>query len=596
MGERNGLGRSHVPAHRGVRRRHRDPGHGERDRRRPCERAVDAGDRQRVGAGRRARRRRDRERRRCCRRIRAERSGGARGQSTDAERDVAGEAPARRDRHVVAGRTAQQRRLTRGGRGDGEAARRAPGDESIQDVGRRLLDSGVDEVGLCVVVQRPGPAHRPGREHPGAARGLVDGGVGIVPGERRARQQRVCAGGGTRPRILAEEAVRPPSDDSRHRVAVLEPGSGVHPVLAVVHDVGRPLGDRRPRDRAGELHANQRLFRTVQQRIAPEDRLQRRVGDRVDAGVLIGDEDAVGNVGARRLEPRLPVHGVSAEEAEVDAGIACGEDVVVHLFRVVRVVSHRQEAAMRQEPLAVRVRVDVGRVGYVVPFLLQPAHEFNLVGHEVVAVAVVRVRTIERHLRRGGAASHRVRTVALVVVEALASQTVVRIVVVRLIRGDRLLVEQIGHAVVVANGEHGVVAVALGIRQEGEIDSGRPRVLRRQRVGRRPAALDQSGRGVRRTGCLPDAAEGAGVGHQASAQALIPADPVDVDGVGLRRVDAHVERDVPALVDADGRRIALDLLGGVVRGTAPRDLPVRRPGLEVLDHDRVVRGGGHRRE
>ena len=87
--------------------------------------------------------------------------------------------------------------------------------------------------------------------------------------------------------------------------------------------------------------------------------------------------------------------------------------------------------------------------------------------------------------------------------------------------------------------------------------------------------------------------------HEAPAQSLVPTDTIDVDGVGLRRVGAHVERDVLALVDASGGRIPFDLAHGVRPRVARIEVPPGRPRLLVLHDDRIgLRscGGEHQYE
>ena len=106
-------------------------------------------------------------------------------------------------------------------------------------------------------------------------------------------------------------------------------------------------------------------------------------------------------------------------------------------------------------------------------------------------------------------------------------------------------------------------------------------------------ALDHSRRRVRRTGGLLDTVERAHMLHQAPPQPLVPTHPIDVDGVSLCGVDAHVESDVLALVDAGGGRIPLDLAFCVRPPQA--DPPLARPGLLILDHDRIALSRRRRR-
>src|SRR2546426_11124777 len=82
-----------------------------------------------------------------------------------------------------------------------------------------------------------------------------------------------------------------------------------------------------------------------------------------------------------------------------------------------------------------------------------------------------------------------------------------------------------------------------------------------------------------------DTRERTHVGHQTTAQTLVPADPEDVDRVGLHRVDRDVEGDVFPRVHARHRGIALHLAARVRR--LVRDLPGTRARLLILIHDGV---------
>ena len=72
---------------------------------------------------------------------------------------------------------------------------------------------------------------------------------------------------------------------------------------------------------------------------------------------------------------------------------------------------------------------------------------------------------------------------------------------------------------------------------------------------------------------------------KAAARPAVPAEAVEVDRVGLRRVDADVERDVLVLVDAGRRGVALDLLVRIVRQLRPQ--PAAGAWLLVLQDDRI---------
>src|SRR2546428_9949877 len=78
---------------------------------------------------------------------------------------------------------------------------------------------------------------------------------------------------------------------------------------------------------------------------------------------------------------------------------------------------------------------------------------------------------------------------------------------------------------------------------------------------------------------------------KASPHSPVPAYAVEVDRVGLRRVDGDVERDALVLIDADRRCVPLDLPGRIVPPLRPK--PVVGAGLLVLQDNRIV--GGERR-
>jgi hypothetical protein len=236
------------------------------------------------------------------------------------------------------------------------------------------------------------------------------------------------------------------------------------------------------------------------------------------------------------------------------------------------------------------VGVDVGRVRDVVAVLLEPADEIDLPVEEL-SRSVRRVWAVERDLDRARISGDRVGAVAVVRVQALAGGAIVRVVVVGLVGGDRLLVKEGRRASVLDHEDH-VVLVALRIGEERDVSSGGPIAGDGQGVAGTPVAGDEPGGGIGRAGRLLRAVEGADMQAKAAAQASVPADAIEVDGVRLRRVDRDVERDVLVLEDAGRRGVALDLTGGVI-GLLRADEPRACTRLLVLRDDGV--GGGHRR-
>src|SRR6266700_3330267 len=78
--------------------------------------------------------------------------------------------------------------------------------------------------------------------------------------------------------------------------------------------------------------------------------------------------------------------------------------------------------------------------------------------------------------------------------------------------------------------------------------------------------------------------------HEASAQPLVPTDPIYINGEGLRCIDANVEHDVLSLVHARGGCVTLDLADRVSCHGLPKksaDLPRTRAGL-ILKYDWVL--------
>src|SRR5439155_6746956 len=112
-----------------------------------------------------------------------------------------------------------------------------------------------------------------------------------------------------------------------------------------------------------------------------------------------------------------------------------------------------------------------------------------------------------------------------------------------------LLVEE-GRRAPVLDDEAHVVLIAGRVRQQPEVRAARPVGRDAERVARCPTARDEPGARVRRAGRLRDAGERSALTYEASAEPAVPANPIDVDGVGLRRVDRDRERQALALVDA----------------------------------------------
>ena len=354
---------------------------------------------------------------------------------------------------------------------------------------------------------------------------------------------------------------------------------------AVGDDVGLRLSDVGAQP-GGGLDANQRLLRPVEKGIAPLDGGCRPL-HRIKRSRLVTDQDAVGRTCRwRRLESRLPGSGVGAEKAQAHARVASRFCRVAHRLRPVFVVTNGQESFVIEQPGAACVSVDVGRVTYVIPRSLEPAHEIDLPGQES-SVTRAPIRPIERDLHRTRGRGQRRGSVAVVVVQAFAGGVVVRIIVVGLVGGHALLIQQIAAPAVVADDEADVIVVSLRVRQQNEIDAGRPGGRDDECERGRPPALNQPGARVSRAGRLLIPLQRCNPLHETAAFSLVPADPVDVHREGLGRVDGHEERDRFTFVDARRRGISLDLLVHVVAERVKLPLVAAWP--LILENDRIVR-------
>ena len=219
---------------------------------------------------------------------------------------------------------------------------------------------------------------------------------------------------------------------------------------------------------------------------------------------------------------------------------------------------------MAQQVGATGMGVDVGGVGDVKAGLLEPADQLNLPAEEL-ALAVAGVRPVEGDLDGTGGPRDGVGPVAVELVEALAGQPVIRIVVVRLVGVDPLLVEK-RRRPSVADREVHVVLPAAGIGQHRQVDAAGPVTADGEAVARRPPARDHAGAGIGNAGRLGGPVERPVVQAQPASQSAVPADAVDIDRVGLGRVDRYEEAEAAARHHAHGGGIALDLAVDVVRG------------------------------
>ena len=240
--------------------------------------------------------------------------------------------------------------------------------------------------------------------------------------------------------------------------------------------------------------------------------------------------------------------------------------------------------------------VDICGIGDVVAGTLQPSDVVHLPVEEVPGPVVACVRPIKGDLDRPGRSQPEVgrRTAALV--QALAGDRlalsldgVVGKVVVRLIGGHALLVQQVGSPSIVTHREYDVALVLLIVGQLGEVNTAGPILRNGQVVARRPLAGDQAGDPIHRALRLHRAWLRRDVHHEPSAEALVVPDSVDIDPVALHGIDGHEERQAFAHIGTRRRRVAADLQRNIV-GRLAGDLPVGGSQSRILDGDRVRRG------
>ena len=338
----------------------------------------------------------------------------------------------------------------------------------------------------------------------------------------------------------------------------MKSGPRVDPTRAVGHHVRRVFA---PARLARVLDAHQGLLRTVHRCASPVHRGSWTL-HRIDTGVLVADHHAVGDAARRDVEPNLPVDGIRAEESQVHARVSGVLGGVEHRLRPVLVVPDGKERPAVQQRAAIEVRIDIGRVGDVVAGSLGPADEVDIPVEELRG-AVVGVGPIKGHFHSPHRTRHSVGPITVVLVETLARPVVIGIVVIGLVGRHRLLIEKGGRPAV-PDHEDDVVLIARRIGEQRQVDAARPVAGDGQGITGRPVTGDQPGGRIGRTGGLRDPGKRAGVESEATAEAAVPAHPINVDGVGLRGIDGDIQGEAAALGDAGGGGIALDLLGRIV--------------------------------
>ena len=330
------------------------------------------------------------------------------------------------------------------------------------------------------------------------------------------------------------------------------------------------------------MDAHQGLLRTIDRAVAELGGGGRAL-HRIEPREPVVDHHPVRHPGGRGFKTDLPVDRIGAEEGEVHARVARVLGGVEHLVAPVLVVAGREEGLVVEQRPATGMGIDVGRIGDVVARHLEPADELDLPVEELAATAR-RKRPVKGDLDRPGGAGDRVRAKAVVVVQALAGQSVVGVVVVRLVGIDPML-KQKGGRPGVADHEDYVVLVPAGIGEHHHVDAAGPVAGNGEAVGGGPVTGDQPGGGVDRTGRLRHPTQ-RDVQPEPSAEPPIPSDSIEIHGVALRRIGGDEEVQGAALEHAVGRGIALDLLHRVVGDPRPQ-LPPGGAGLLVFRHDGI---------
>ena len=309
------------------------------------------------------------------------------------------------------------------------------------------------------------------------------------------------------------------ADEARDAVAVDEAGARVHPVGGVADDPGERVA-------VEELiqvhHAEHGVLRLADGNVAPANGREGWLcgAKRIEGGVLVADDDAIGDASRRGLEADLPVDVVGVEEGLVDAGGLRGHEIIAHVRGPVLVVEVGDKDAAREECRAA-LDFNACRVGDVVAFAFEPADHVVVAVEEAASAVPAGVGTVEGDLARLHSAG------GVPVVEALATP-----VVVGLVSGERELKDDVGGGGVIAEHEEDVLGRAGAGDQLGEIHAANP--IRRwlERVGDLPVGLGQAGGGVRGGDRLIEAGQRQDGLHEAGAGTAVPAHAVDLDVVG----------------------------------------------------------------
>ena len=268
-----------------------------------------------------------------------------------------------------------------------------------------------------------------------------------------------------------------------------------------------------------------------------------------------------------------------AHEREVDAGARAASNAVAHRLRPVLVVAGDDHEPVAEQLARVEVGVDVGRVGDVVPVLLEEVDERQL----------VRPRSSASSGRTGGRTRRACTTPLHADARRFPVQAEAAPAVVRLPRVDRGLDEDRRLLRRPARGRRTAPSCRGPRRRRSSAGARRgssrsPSPRHADRVGdgqpapRSPSPIGQRDRlRLPARPCRPPAGTPAGVRRSA-----VPAEPVDLDAVarGGRRRDVQVDR--VARRDADLGRVALDR-----SAERPRDAPARRSRAGVFALDRV---------
>jgi hypothetical protein len=273
---------------------------------------------------------------------------------------------------------------------------------------------------------------------------------------------------------------------------------------------------------------------------------------RVNARILVTDQDSIGHSGRGWLVTDLPVKCICAKEREIHAIVPRCLHIVIHRLRPVFIVPSRDKSFETQQARTVQVCLQIGGICDVITILFQPVNQVEVPELPVKesAAAIISVGTIERNLRSTRSSSNRLRAKAVVVIKALACLVVIRPIVVCLKRIHAQLIEKIGGAGIISNYEQNVVLKACGVGQNSHKCSTGPRARHSERETWVPVANNRSQSRIRWACCLLRSLKSVNVLHQPAAGAPVPSQAIHVNRKGLRGIHRYKKCDALSFINA----------------------------------------------